>query len=218
MLRHGLNSDAVRALHHQPVDPDVLHVVIVPVVGVARNDAGLVDVEAPVAAVEAEQRHQLEKIDALFDDNGLPGRARDALDLAGKLLEAADELEKLIAPRRVLVHAEGKGVVGPGTMHVHGHLRVGAAGDVVEKNRRAAFAHPRQRAAGSREIRFELDLFGNPKQQLLALEDGKKLAKILISTHRDTLDVSGGCVECRDLARPHVKTVFQSCRADVTSL
>jgi hypothetical protein len=69
---------------------------------------------------------------------------------------------------------------------------------------RAAFTHPCQRAAGSREIRFEFDLFGNPKQLLLALEHGKKLTKILISTHRDTLDLSGRCVECRDLARPHV--------------
>jgi hypothetical protein len=79
---------------------------------------------------------------------------------------------------------------------------VGATGDVVEKNRRAAFTHPRQRAAGSREIRLEFHLFGHAQQLLLALEHGKKLTKILISMHRDTLDLSGRCVECRDLARP----------------
>jgi hypothetical protein len=89
-------------------------------------------------------------------------------------------------------------------MDVHGHLRVGATGDVVEKNGRAAFTHPRQRAAGGREIRLEFHLFGNPKQLPLALEHGQKVTKILISSHRDTLDFSGRCVECRDLARPHV--------------
>src|SRR5262245_13381703 len=93
-------------------------------------------------------------------------------------------------------------MVGPGTVHVHGHLSVGATGDVVEENCRAAFTHARQRAAGGREIRFEFHLFGHAQQLLLAVEYGQKLAKILISTHRDTLDVSGRCVECRGLARP----------------
>src|SRR5262245_27161030 len=93
-------------------------------------------------------------------------------------------------------------MVGPGTVHVHGHLSVGATGDVVEENCGAAFTHARQRAAGGREIRFEFHLFGHAQQLLLALEYGQKLAKILISTHRDTLDLLGRCAECRDLARP----------------
>src|SRR5262245_43861579 len=93
-------------------------------------------------------------------------------------------------------------MIGPGSMHVHGHLSVGAAGDVIEENGRAAFTHARQGAAGSREIRFEVHLCGHAQQLLLALEYGKKFTKILISTHRDTLDLSGRCVECRDWARP----------------
>jgi hypothetical protein len=184
VLRHGLNPDPVRALHHQPVAPDVLHVVVIPVVGVARNDAGLVDVEAPVAPVEAEQRHQVEQIDVVFDDDFLPGRGRDALDLAGKLLEATDKLEELIAPRGILVHAEGEGMIGPGAMHVHRNLGIGATGDVVEDDCRAVFTHTCQRAGGRREIRLEFDLVGNAQQLLLLLEHGQKFPQILISTHR----------------------------------
>ena len=184
VLRHGLNPDPVRALHHEPIAPDVLHVVIIPVVGVARNNAGLVNVEAPVSPVEAEQRHQVEQIDVVFYDDFLPRRGRDAFKLAGKLLEATDKLEKLITPRVVLVHAEGKGMVGPGAMHVHRNLGIGATGDVVENDRRAVFTHACQRAGGSREIRFKFDLVGNTHQLLLLLEHGQKFPQILISTHR----------------------------------
>jgi hypothetical protein len=92
-------------------------------------------------------------------------------------------------------------------MDVHGHLCVGATCDVVEQNCRAAFTHARQRAAGSREIRLEFHLLGHAQQLLLAVEHGKKLTKILISRHRDTLNLAGRCVECRDLARPARKWI-----------
>src|SRR5262249_34597591 len=82
-----------------------------------------------------------------------------------------------------------EGVVGPGAMHVHGHLGVGATGDVVEEDCRAAFTYARQRAAGSRQIGLEFHLLGHAQQLLLALEYGQKLTKILVSTHRDTLSV-----------------------------
>ena len=37
VLRHGLDADAVRAFHLQPVAADVLDVVIVPIVGIAET-------------------------------------------------------------------------------------------------------------------------------------------------------------------------------------
>ena len=53
VLRHRLDRDPVRSLHHQPVNSDVLDVVVVPVIGIARDDAGLVDVVAAVATVQS---------------------------------------------------------------------------------------------------------------------------------------------------------------------
>jgi hypothetical protein len=49
-LRHGLNSDTVRALHHEPIDP---------------RHSPRRRCRSPVSAVEAKQRHQVEKIDVL---------------------------------------------------------------------------------------------------------------------------------------------------------
>ena len=98
---HGnqLYPQPILALHLQPVDPDSLHVLIVPVVRVAADDAGLVDIEAAVTAVATEERHQVEEVHVFVDDHFLPGRAVLVFHFPGELLVAADELEELLAQR-----------------------------------------------------------------------------------------------------------------------
>ena len=95
VLRHGLDADPVRPLHHQPVDADIFDVAIVPVIRISRDDAGFVDIIAAIAAVQAKQRQQVEEIDVLVDRDLLPGR-RGRAQARRKKLEAADELEELI--------------------------------------------------------------------------------------------------------------------------
>ena len=75
-------------------------------------------------------------------------------------------------------------MIGPGAMHVHRNLSIGATGDVVKNDCRAVFTHACQRAGGSREIRFKFDLVGNAQQLLFLLKYGQKFSQILVSTHR----------------------------------
>ena len=113
VLRHGLNADAVGAFHLQPVNPDILKLVIVPIVGVTRDGARLVDVEAAVAAVQSKQGHQFKQIDVLIDDHLLPRSAVRAFQLSGIQIEAAHELEELVAQWRVLFHAHRQRMIRP---------------------------------------------------------------------------------------------------------
>ncbi len=117
-------------LHLQSVAADILDVVVRPIIRVAAYDAGLVDEEGPVAAVEAEERQNLEQVDVLVDDDLLERRRLHALDLAGIFLIALDEGEELIARRSVLGQAERQGVVRPGAVRVHDDALVGEAGNV----------------------------------------------------------------------------------------
>ena len=96
VLRHGLYGDAVRPLHHQPIDAHILDIVVVPIVRVARDDASLVNVVPAIASVQTKQWQQVEQIDVLVDRHFLPRRGRDALEFPGKQLEAPDELEELL--------------------------------------------------------------------------------------------------------------------------
>src|SRR5215469_359152 len=87
-------------------DADILDIVVIPVVRIPTDDTCLVEIEASVAAVEPEQRHQVEQIDILVDDHFLPGSAVNALNFTWIILVAAREFEELLAYRRILVHAE----------------------------------------------------------------------------------------------------------------
>ena len=82
VLRHGLDSQAVRSLDLQTVYSDVFDIVVVPIVKIATDRARLVDEVASVAAVETKERQYLEKIHILLDDNFLPWRALDAFKCA----------------------------------------------------------------------------------------------------------------------------------------
>src|SRR5207245_4008037 len=116
---------------------DIVDSFIRPIVRVAADDAGFVDIEAAVTAVEAEQRQQREKVHVFIDDNVLPGRAVAVLHFPRELLVAADELEELLVQRGVLLHAENKREVWPRAMHVQHYLGLLITLDVVEVDRRA---------------------------------------------------------------------------------
>ena len=88
------------------LNADILDIVVVPVVRVAADYACLVEEEAAIAAVEPEQRYQVEQIDVLVNNYLLPGSAVHALHFARILLIPACEFEELLADRRLLVHAE----------------------------------------------------------------------------------------------------------------
>jgi hypothetical protein len=105
VLRDGLNGELTASLHLHAIDADILDVVVVPVVRIAADYACLVEEETAVAAVEPEQRHQVEQINVLVDDHLLPGGAVHPLDFTRVSLVAACELEELLAYRRVLVQA-----------------------------------------------------------------------------------------------------------------
>jgi hypothetical protein len=68
VLRNWLNSELAASFHLQAIDADILNIVVVPVIGVAADYARFVEEEDPVAAVEPEQRNQVEQIDVLIDD------------------------------------------------------------------------------------------------------------------------------------------------------
>ncbi len=190
VLGNRLNADAVGTLHHQPVDADILDIVIVPVVGIARDDAGLVDVEAAVSTIEPEQREQIEKVDVLFDADLLPGCGVDAFDLARKELEAARELEELFLQRGALVHAERQGMIGPRAVGVHDDLRPWAAGDLVETDRGHVGPDLRQGAGGGRKVGLELHFLGDMQQLTFPLEQAEERTEIGIGLHGYILSMS----------------------------
>ena len=68
---------------------------------------------------------------SLSTDNLLPRRGRNALQLAGIQMVATDELEELVAQRRILVHAECQRMIGPGAVHIHHDRASAIAGDLV---------------------------------------------------------------------------------------
>ncbi|KMS65666.1 hypothetical protein ACH49_30755, partial [Streptomyces leeuwenhoekii] len=81
---------------------------MVRVVGVAGDDGGLVQVEAAVAVVEAEQREDVEQVDVVAGDGVLPpGGVLAALGFEGKGVPAAGELLDLFAGRGLPGHPEG---------------------------------------------------------------------------------------------------------------
>ncbi len=49
----GLYPNPIGAFYLQTIDPDILDVVVLPVVGIAADDARFVEEEARIAAVEA---------------------------------------------------------------------------------------------------------------------------------------------------------------------
>ena len=146
VLRHGLDSQAIRSLDLQAIYADVLDIVVVPVVRIAADRARLVDEVAAVAAVETKERQYLVEIDVLLDDDFLPGRASSTRSSCARIeLETPDELKELVAHAGVLVHAKRKGMVAPGAMYVHGHPGAGEARDLVEMDRGACL--PRSRVS-----------------------------------------------------------------------
>jgi hypothetical protein len=106
VLRNRLNRELSAPLHLKAIDSDILDIVVVPVVGVAADDTSFVEEETAIAAVNAEQRHKVEKIDVVVDDHLLPRCDIHALHIARILLVAARKLEELFADRGVLVHTE----------------------------------------------------------------------------------------------------------------
>ncbi len=132
VLRNWLNVEFVAALHLHSVDPDILYIVVVPVVGVAADDACLIEEEAAVASVESEKRHQMEQIHVFIDDNLLPGSTVYPLYFARILLIPARKFEKLLSYRRILVHSQQERMIRPGAVYIHDDLGIGVAVDVVE--------------------------------------------------------------------------------------
>jgi hypothetical protein len=106
VLWNWLNGEFAAPLHLQAINADILDIVVVPVVGVAADYACFVKEEASIAAVEPEQRYQVEQIDVPVNNHLLPRGAVEALYFARILLVATREFEELLADRRLLVHAE----------------------------------------------------------------------------------------------------------------
>ena len=95
------------------------------------------------------------------------GAVGDALELAGKQLEATDELEELLFQRSFLVHAERQRMIGPGAMDIHRDLRVDASSNLVEQNGWRGIANLRQGGARGHEVRLEFDLVFDAKKLAL---------------------------------------------------
>ena len=165
--RNRLYPQPILALHLQPVSPDGLHVIIVPVVRVAADDACLIDIKAAVAAVETEERHQVVEVHVFVDDHFLPGRAVLTVRFPRELLVATDELEELLAQRGLLLHAEHERLVRPRAMHVQHHLGLVVALDTIEVDRRARFAELGDGSSRGGQIGLEIHLVGDPQELLL---------------------------------------------------
>jgi len=181
--RDRLDPEPILALHLQPVDAHGLQVLVVPVVRVAADDAGLVDEEAAVAAVEAEHGHQLEQVHVLVDHHSLPGRAVMVLDRSGELLVAADELEELLAQRGILLHAEHQREVRPRAMDVQHHLGLVVALDAVEVECRARLAELGDGSPRTGEIGLEIHFVVDPEELLLGVQQLEEFTKILEGSH-----------------------------------
>ena len=165
--RDRLYPQPILALHLQPVSPNGLHVLIVPVVRVAADDACLVDIKAAVAAVETEERHQVVEVHVFVDDHFLPGRAVLTFDFPGELLVATDELEELLAQRGILLHAEHERLVCPRPCTFSTTSALLSALDTVEVDRRARFAELGDRSSRGGQIGFEIHLVGDAQELLL---------------------------------------------------
>ena len=61
-------------------------------------------------------------------------------------------------------------MVGPGAMHIHHDLGVGAAGNLVEQNGRDSIADLRESAGRGSEVRLELDLVVDAQKLTLLLQ------------------------------------------------
>jgi hypothetical protein len=183
MLRHSLDADPVATFHLQAIDADILDIVIVPIVGIAADDTRFIDKVAAIAAVEAEQRHQIVKIYVVVDHHLLPRRASHALKFARIELVAAGELEELVAQRHVPVHADRERVAGPGAVHIHRHLGAVVAGDIVEMHGGAAFAKFGEGAPRSRQIGFKANRLRNTQEQPFLFENREEFTEILVSPH-----------------------------------
>ncbi len=183
VLRNGLDADPVRPLHLEPVHADILEVIVFEIVGISADDAGLVDVEATVAPVETEERHDVEQIDVPVDHILHPGRFLHPLDRAWILLVTPDELEELGARVAVLRHAHDEGMIGPRAVNVRDNMRGLIALDLLEAQRRHGFPELGDGTPCRADIGLKRNLFCNPQQLTILLENLEKIAKILYSNH-----------------------------------
>ncbi|GAA1850544.1 hypothetical protein GCM10009772_29690 [Pseudonocardia alni subsp. carboxydivorans] len=178
MLRDGLQTERARPLDLHPVDAQVLLAEGLRVVGVAADDGGLVDVEAAVAGVDAEQRQQREQVDRLPGDGVLRERRVGApLDRHREGVPATAELLDLLAHRGLRRQPERDRVVGPGAVRVEHDVRVAEPGDVGEQQRGGAVAELRGGGTGGAEVGLGLHLVVDAQELAVPLELGQVVAE-----------------------------------------
>lgn len=182
MHGNGLNRQPVPVDDLEAVGPDVLLAEMAGVLGVAGDDGGLVEVEAAVAVVEAEQGEHGEEVDIVAFLRVLPPRGvlaslrgdREGVPATGELLD-------LFLDRSVLGQTEGEGVVGPGAVDVEGDPGVREALDVVEPQGGGAVADAPGGVGSGGQVGFGEDRFGDAQQLALLLQRAEEFAQVVVS-------------------------------------